>query len=53
MFVSIDLTPALTKNRAKETMDVAVLPYDPTARIWAMLTITDNETQQVTIISPQ
>ena len=54
-FGSIDITPLLSNASTNPTFGAvypAGLPFQPPP-IWGMLSITNNDTQQVTIISPQ
>jgi hypothetical protein len=53
-FGSMDLSSALKQLRQGERATVRITPggADPDTRIWAMISITNNETQHVTIISP-
>ncbi len=54
-FGSVDVTSSLKQLKQGNTTTVRIVPggADPDTRIWAMISITNNETQQVTIISPQ
>lgn len=54
-FGSIDVTPLLTKADSNPT-NVTVSPIgtsQSSPAIWGMLSLTNNDTQQVTIVSPQ
>jgi len=54
-FATADLTPLLTASNGTPTTVTVVgaLYFLPPPPIWGMLSITNNDTQQVTIISPQ
>lgn len=51
-FVAFDLTPGLARLPPDQTsVDVAITTSG--TGIWPMVTVTNNDTQQVTIIAPQ
>jgi hypothetical protein len=48
-----DLVAAFPQIATEERLRVTVEPLTPGMRFWAFITITDNATQQVTVVSPQ
>lgn len=46
---SIETFPEVS---GESTMWIEVVPTSPNTRVWAMLSITNNETQQVTLVTP-
>ena len=48
---TFDLTPFL--DPGNDHLDISAGIFNPAARIWGMISITNNDTQQVTIVSPQ
>jgi hypothetical protein len=51
-FWSVDITSALAGVSGSSGVNVEVTSLSPAARIWALVSITNNDTQQVTLISP-
>jgi hypothetical protein len=51
-FTSIDLDALLPANRP-ERVNVHLFTGVRDARLWAMITLTNNETQEVTTVTPQ
>jgi hypothetical protein len=43
---------ALPPNITQDHLHVEIEPLDPRSRLWALVTVTNNETQQVTTITP-
>ncbi len=52
-FGSADITATLQQTKAGETASIRVTPLsaDPDIALWAMISVTNNDTQQVTIVS--
>jgi hypothetical protein len=48
-----DLVEAFPQIAAYERLRIRIEPLTPGMRYWAFVTITDNMTQHVTVVSPQ
>jgi hypothetical protein len=49
----LDLTGRFPEISAHETVRLTITPLTPGLRFWAFVSVTNNETQHVTVVSPQ
>ena len=53
-FAAIDITAGLTRVPAGEPISLQIeSPFQRNNRYWAMISLTNNRTQEVTVISPR
>lgn len=52
-FASVDLGQTFPLLTGKQKIAISAAPFDFTRKIWAFVTVTNNDTQQVTVITPQ
>lgn len=52
-FASVDLGAAFPQLAGRQQIRISPATFDFTRKIWAFVTVTNNETQQVTVMTPQ